>query len=68
MALPFLPFLSPLPPPTSLGVKEIPKNKGFKVEVKVLNKIYTREISKIWKYANIAFATARTNKAASIIL
>ena len=52
----------------SLGVEEIPKDKGSKVEVKVLNKMYTREIPKIWKYANIASATVRINKAASIIL
>ena len=46
MALLSLPPLSPLPPPTSLGVEEIPKDKGSKVEVKVLNKMYTREIPK----------------------
>ena len=68
MALPSLLSLSFLPPPISLGVEEIPKIRGFKVEVKVLNKIYTREIPKIWKYTNIVSATARTNKAASIIL
>ena len=38
------PLLFPLPPPISLGVKEIPKIRGSKVKVKVLNKIYTREI------------------------
>ena len=47
MALFFLPPLSPLPPFISLGVKEIPKNKDSKVEVKVLNKIYTCKIPKI---------------------
>jgi hypothetical protein len=30
----------------SLGVEEIPKDKGSKVEVKVLNEIYTCEIPK----------------------
>ncbi len=38
----------PLPPPTSLGVKEIPKVRGSKIEVKVLNKMYTHEIPKIY--------------------
>jgi len=53
----------------SLGVEEMPKVRGSKVEVKVLNKIYAREILKhTWKYANVASATARTNKAASIRL
>ena len=42
-----LPPLPPLPP-ISLGVKEIPKARGSKVKVKVLNKIYTREIPKIY--------------------
>ena len=42
------PPLPPLPPPTSLGVKEIPEVRGSKVEVKVLNKIYAREIPKIY--------------------
>jgi len=44
----------PPPPPlfflllfTSLGVKKIPKVKGFKVEVKVLNEMYACEIPKI---------------------
>jgi hypothetical protein len=67
VALPSPPLLSLLPPPISLGVEEIPKDKGFKIKVKVLNKIYTREIPKIWKYANIVSATARINKAANII-
>ena len=30
--------------------------------------MYICEIPKIWKYANIVFATAKINKAASIIL
>jgi hypothetical protein len=66
-ALSFLPLLSPLPPSTSLGVKEIPKNRGSKVKVKVLNKIYTCKIPKTWKYANVISATVKTNKTASII-
>jgi hypothetical protein len=46
VALPPPPFLPPPPPPMSLGVKEIPKVRGFKIEVKVLNKIYTYKIPK----------------------
>jgi hypothetical protein len=46
MALLSPPLSPPPPPPTSLGVEEIPKVRGFKVKVKVLNKIYTREIPK----------------------
>jgi hypothetical protein len=42
------PPLPPLPPPISLGVKEIPKERGSKVKVKVLNKIYTCKIPKIY--------------------
>ena len=52
----------------SLGVEVIPKDKSSKVKVKVLNEMYTHEIPKIWKYANIVSATVRINKAASIIL
>ena len=48
MALPPLPPPPLLPSLISLGVKEIPKVRGSKVEVKVLNKIYAREIPKIY--------------------
>ena len=44
------PLSLPPPPPLfsiSLGVKEIPKVRGSKIEVKVLNKIYVYEIPKI---------------------
>jgi hypothetical protein len=46
--LPPLPLLPPLLPlsPISLGVKEIPKARGSKVKVKVLNEMYAREIPK----------------------
>ena len=67
--LPPLPPPPPPPPPISLGVKEIPKVRGSKVKVKVLNNIYTREIPKYtWKYTNVVSTTARINKAASIRL
>ena len=42
------PLLLPPPPFTSLGVKEIPKVRGSKVKIKVLNEMYTREIPKIY--------------------
>ena len=42
------PSLFPLPPPINLRVKEIREVRGFKVEVKVLNEMYTREIPKIY--------------------
>ena len=41
----------PPPPPLpfmSLGVEEIPEARGFKIEVKVLNEIYAREIPKTY--------------------
>jgi len=47
LPLPPLPPLLPLSP-ISLGVKEIPKVRASKIEVKVLNKIYIREIPKIY--------------------
>jgi hypothetical protein len=68
VALLLLFFLSPLPLFISLGVEEIFKIRGFKVKVKVLNKMYTHKIPKIWKYINVVSVTAKINKATSIIL
>jgi len=48
VALPPPPPPLPLPPLISLGVKEIPEVRGSKVEVKVLNEMYAREIPKIY--------------------
>jgi len=36
----------PPPSPTSSGVEEIPEVRGSKIEVKVLNEMYVREIPK----------------------
>jgi len=46
VALPFLPSLLSLFPLINLKIKEILEVRGFKVRIKVLNEIYTREIPK----------------------
>ena len=45
---PPLPPLPPPPPLMSLGVEKIREVRGFKVEVKVLNEMYAREIPKTY--------------------